>query len=316
MTPHDLPPGVADAIQAYLGQLRGIRGLAEHSYLAFGRDLAKLVNFCESIGITQPAEISASNLRQLLTKLRLEGLSARSLQRWLSSVRGWCRYLRENQLIEVDPTAGLRAPKVEKSLPKTLDTDQSSQFVAVEGTDFLSRRDHAMTELLYSSGLRIGELASLDMADLEPSEAMLRVLGKGNKTRLVPVGRFAMTALTAWFSSRASIAPAGQAMFVSAQGQRLTTRALQKRFVRLSVTQNMEQKVHPHMLRHSCASHLLESSSDLRAVQELLGHSNIGTTQIYTHLDFQHLAKVYDRAHPRAKRQGEIQPLVDKEPKT
>jgi integrase/recombinase XerC len=299
MTP---PNPLAAAVDAYLQQLRAARGLSQHSVLAYGRDLTKLVAFFAAAPVALQ-DLDEPRLRQALRAQRMEGLSPKSLQRLLSSWRGFFTFLRESAQIQHNPVAGLRAPKAEKSLPKTLDVDAACQFVAVAPDSCLHARDAAMLELLYSSGLRIGELAGLHWKDLDEAQGLVRVLGKGAKTRIVPVGSAALNALAHWKTQLETAAPhADGPVFVAANGRALGVRALQKRFHHLSRLQGMPQAVHPHMLRHSCASHLLESSGDLRAVQEVLGHSSIATTQIYTHLDFQHLARVYDQAHPRAGR--------------
>ena len=201
---------------------------------------------------------------------------------------------------------GISAPKAPKTLPKTLDADQAAQFVQVEGDEFINRRDRALVELIYSSGLRLAEVVSLNLADIDWHDALLTVTGKGNKTRILPVGSYALNAIKNWLVERKLYAEEReQALFITQRGGRMSHRAVQVRMQQLSVTQGMDNPVHPHMLRHSFASHMLESSGDLRLVQELLGHANISTTQIYTHLDFQHLAKVYDQAHPRAARKKE-----------
>lgn len=280
------------------------RDLSPHSLLAIKRDLMKLNSLCQAHDAVQLADVSQRFLQRSIGALHRDGLSARSLHRWLSSVRGFCQYWVDVGELALNPSSGLRAPKAPKTLPKVLDTEEAVQFVSLDRQDFLGLRDKAMVELLYSSGLRIGELARLKCSDWLTAEGLLQVLGKGNKTRWVPVGQAAERALQEWLKLRASKGLAGEVLFVGPRGLALTTRALQKRFRVLSTAQGMEKKVHPHMLRHSCASHLLESSGDVRAVQELLGHSSIGTTQIYTHLNFQHLAEVYDKTHPRSKRQG------------
>lgn len=220
----------------------------------------------------------------------------------LSAVRGLYRYLNREGLCDHDPANGLAAPKGERRLPKTLDTDRALQLLegAVDD-DFLARRDQAMLELFYSSGLRLSELTSLDLDQLDLPAGLVQVHGKGSKTRVLPVGRKAREALEKWLALRGISAPQDNAVFVSQQGRRLGPRAIQLR-VQAAGSRELGQNLHPHMLRHSFASHLLESSQDLRAVQEMLGHADIATTQIYTHLDFQHLASVYDSAHPRAKR--------------
>jgi len=211
--------------------------------------------------------------------------------------------MQRESVLKNNVAIGVRAPKSPRKLPKALDADTARVFVEIAGDDFLSVRDRAIVELFYSSGLRLSELLSLNRDSIDFSEALVRVTGKGSKTREVPVGRHAVDAIKRYLQQRGNVAhEAETSLFVSQRGTRLTARGIQARIARLGITQGMDQRVHPHMLRHSFASHLLESSGDLRAVQELLGHANLATTQIYTHLDFQHLAKVYDQAHPRARK--------------
>ncbi|MCF7201441.1 tyrosine recombinase XerC [Pseudomonas oligotrophica] len=289
-------------LDAYLDQLRSVRQLSAHSLDAYRRDLGKLLAFCQREGIDGWGALQGRHLRQLIAELHRHGQASRSLARLLSSVRGFYRFLNDEGLCEHDPASGLSAPKGERRLPRLLDTDRAMQLLdgGVED-DFIARRDQALLELFYSSGLRLSELVGLDLDQLDLAAGLVRVTGKGNKARELPVGRKAREALQAWLPLRALAGPQDGAVFVGRQGRRLGQRAVQLR-VREAGVRELGQHLHPHMLRHSFASHLLESSQDLRAVQELLGHADIGTTQIYTHLDFQHLAKVYDQAHPRAKR--------------
>jgi len=293
---------LATALDAYFEYLRSARQLSAHSLDGYRRDLNKLLAYCEREHIADWRALQGRHLRQLVGELHRQGQSSRSLARLLSSVRGLYRYLNQEGLCEHDPAAGLSAPKGERRLPRLLDTDRAMQLLdgGVED-DFIALRDQAMLELFYSSGLRLSELVGLNLDQLDLAAGMVRVLGKGNKVRELPVGRKAREALQAWLPMRALANPADGAVFIGQQGRRLGARAVQLR-VRQAGVRELGQHLHPHMLRHSFASHLLESSQDLRSVQELLGHADIGTTQIYTHLDFQHLAKVYDQAHPRAKR--------------
>lgn len=278
--------------------------LSNHTLTNYRRDLLKLNTFCQKHSVEHLTDIRPQHIRQALTQLHREGLSGKSLHRWLSALRSFFNYCLREKLCTVNPADSVQAPKVAKSLPRVLDVDQAAQFVTVVGDDFLSLRDRAMLELFYSSGIRLAELTATNLEHLDLTEGLIEVLGKGQKSRLVPVGSQAKQALTLWLDIRKQQALAEcPALFISERGKRLSHRAVQLRMNRLSIKQGMDTPVHPHMLRHSCASHLLESSSDLRFVQEVLGHANISTTQIYTHLDFQHLAKVYDQAHPRAKRQ-------------
>jgi integrase/recombinase XerC len=233
------------------------------------------------------------------------GLSGRSVRRELSAVRGLYAYLIREKVLFVNPALGVGAPKSAKRLPSVLDVDQTGRLMEIEGEDPLAFRDKAILELFYSSGLRLSELSRLNVVDIDWNDRSVAVVGKGSKVRLVPVGRMAMKALNDWLLARQTLLKSEDevALFVGMSGRRLGERAIQLRIDLRSKEQGLDQHVHPHMLRHSFASHLLESSGDLRAVQELLGHADISTTQIYTHLDFQHLVSVYERAHPRSKKQ-------------
>lgn len=292
------------ALSAYLEHLRRERQVSVHTLDGYRRDLGKLQAFCEAEGLNDWAELDTRNLRRLVARLHQQGLSSRSLARLLSATRGLYQYLLREGLCRHDPATGLSPPKRERRLPRTLDADRSAQLLdgAVED-DFIARRDQAMLELFYSSGLRLSELVGLDLDGLDLPAGLVRVRGKGNKVRELPVGSLARQALEQWLPLRKLANPGDGAVFISQQGRRLSPRAVQLR-VRQAGVRELGQHLHPHMLRHSFASHMLESSQDLRAVQELLGHADIATTQIYTHLDFQHLANVYDQAHPRAKRKG------------
>ena len=289
-------------LDAYFEYLRSARQLSGHSLDGYRRDLSKLLAYGERERIADWSGLQGRHIRQLIAELHRQGQSSRSLARLLSSVRGLYRYLNQEGICQHDPAAGLSAPKGERRLPKLLDTDRAMQLLdgGVED-DFIGLRDQAMLELFYSSGLRLSELVGLNLDQLDLPAGLVRVLGKGSKVRELPIGRKACEALRAWLPQRALANPVDGAVFVGQQGRRLGARAVQLR-VRQAGVRELGQHLHPHMLRHSFASHLLESSQDLRSVQELLGHADIGTTQIYTHLDFQHLAKVYDQAHPRAKR--------------
>nr|WP_305080703.1 tyrosine recombinase XerC [Microbulbifer sediminum] len=294
---------MADAIERFLVHLTSVRQLSPHTLSAYRRDLTQLLRQAEEDGIATIGELREMTLRSWLARLHRRGLAPRSLQRWLSAVRSLGDFALRQGWLRANPAAGLRAPKADKKLPRVLDADAAGEFVespsAGTGDERLQLRDRALLELFYSSGLRLSELTGLNWADLDLAGGEVRVTGKGAKTRVLPVGREARSALEAW--RRAAPAAEGDAVFTSLKGRRLGNRAVQARLAYWSRASGAEQRVHPHMLRHSFASHMLESSSDLRAVQELLGHADISTTQIYTHLDFQHLARVYDQAHPRAK---------------
>lgn len=291
-------------LDAYIEHLRRERQVSTHTLDGYRRDLSKVRAFCEAEGLNDWAELDTRNLRRLVARLHQQGLASRSLARLLSATRGLYQYLLREGPCRHDPATGLSPPKRERRLPRTLDADRSAQLLdgAVED-DFIARRDQAMLELFYSSGLRLSELVGLDLDGLDLPAGLVRVRGKGNKVRELPVGSMARQALEHWLPLRKLANPGDGAVFISQQGRRLGPRAVQLR-VRQAGVRELGQHLHPHMLRHSFASHMLESSQDLRAVQELLGHADIATTQIYTHLDFQHLASVYDQAHPRAKRKG------------
>ncbi|WP_299571942.1 tyrosine recombinase XerC [uncultured Shewanella sp.] len=248
--------------------------------------------------------VNRDQLQAVLSKLHRQGLSPRSLSLCLSSLKQFFEFLVREQAIKVNPAKTLNAPKQAKPLPKNMDLDAVTHLLDIDADDPLSKRDKAIMELFYSSGLRLAELASLDINDIDFSQNEVKVMGKGSKQRVVPIGKMAIEAINSWCECRADLAKieAGDALFISQKGTRLSHRSIQLRMKKWGQEQSLSAKVHPHKLRHSFATHMLESSADLRAVQELLGHANLSTTQIYTSLDFQHLAKVYDGAHPRAKK--------------
>jgi integrase/recombinase XerC len=276
----------------------------ERTREAYLRDVGQLARMNAGASL---CALTRSDISRTLARLHGEGLSGVSLRRKLSAWRAFYRFARERDAtVHDDPCAGLRAPKAARRLPSALTPDEAARLVTIEGDEPLAVRDRALFELAYSSGLRLSELASLDVDRLDRATAEVRVLGKGAKERIVPVGSAALAAVDGWLVARAALASREErALFVGARGRRLTPRAIQKRLADWAVKQGLLQHVHPHMLRHSFASHVLQSSGDLRAVQEMLGHASIASTQVYTHLDFQALAKVYDAAHPRArKRRG------------
>lgn len=293
-----------ERLDAYCQHLRSERQVSVHTLDGYRRDLLKLLAFCREEQLTDWNNLDARRLRALIVQLHRKGQSSRSLSRLLSAIRGFYQYLIREGICQHDPANGVSAPKGQKQLPKNLDVDRTTQLLdgAVED-DFIALRDQAMLELFYSSGLRLSELVGLDIVDLDLKDGLISVRGKGNKRRIVPVGSKAREAMERWLPQRA-LAAEDDAVFIGQSGRRLTPRAIQLR-VREAGVRELGQHLHPHMLRHSFASHMLETSRDLRAVQELLGHADIATTQIYTHLDFQHLAQVYDDAHPRAKRKTE-----------
>jgi len=289
-------------LAGFLSQLRQERRLSRHTADAYARDVRALL---ELAGTTPLAELQIHQIRRFVAQLHGRGLGGKSLARLLSAWRGFFKYLARDNGRSRKPCAGVRPPKSPKSLPKALSPDEATRLVSIAGDDKLAVRDRAIFEMFYSSGLRLSELTSLKSGDVNYSDATVRVTGKGNKTRVVPVGSHALKALKAWMMVRDLLVKQGEAaLFVSQNGGAITPRAIQLRLKTWSIKQGLPGNVHPHMLRHSFASHVLQSSGDLRAVQEMLGHSSISTTQVYTHLDFQYLAKVYDQAHPRAKRKG------------
>ena len=298
-----VPATLAGSVERYLGSLRHERQLSPHTASNYGRDLAALVDYCATQGLTAWTQLDTQHLRAFAAREHRRGLAPRSVQRRLSACRGLFRYLLREGDLRADPAGDVQAPKARKRLPTPLDADSMSRLLEFRSDDTLGVRDKAIMELFYSSGLRLSELLGLDLLDVDLRDRTVRVTGKGRKTRIVPVGRHAVEAIRRWLGERTTIAGAGeQALFVGKNGSRLGPRIVQRRIARWASLQGLPEHVHPHMFRHSFASHLLESSQDLRAVQELLGHANISTTQVYTHLDFQHLARIYDAAHPRARR--------------
>ncbi len=291
-------------IERFLQHLKTERRLSPHTLSNYQRDLRGIVAYCDSVEVTHWSSLDAKHVRTYLAARHRKGIGGRSLARALSALRSFLRFLMREGHLQKNVAQGVQAPKAPRKLPEPLDVDEMAQLLSVagDGDDPLIVRDNAMLELMYSAGLRLAELVSLDMGQIDLADGSVEVLGKGNKTRAVPVGRFAREALIVWQRQRAALANEGElALFVSQRGGRLTPRAVQQRFRQRGIQQGIASRVHPHKLRHAFASHLLESSGDLRAVQELLGHADISTTQIYTHLDFQRLAEVYDKAHPRAR---------------
>ena len=304
--------GIQRDINRFLNHLRDERRLSAHTISAYRRDLEKFTDFLTRREITTLRQLVVAQARMFPAQLNQSGLSSRSIQRALSAVRTLYRYLLRESKVAINPFLTARdvghrqavtAPRAERRLPPTLSIEEIAQLVTIDPRTDLDRRDRAILELFYSSGLRLAELSGLDLGDLDLGDAVVRVMGKGAKTRIVPIGGYAREAVLAWLNVRPACArESEQALFVNRSGTRLGARAIQQRVAVWAQRQGLGRRVHPHMLRHSFASHVLESSSDLRAVQELLGHADISTTQVYTHLDFQHLAQVYDNAHPRARR--------------
>jgi len=290
-------------VENFLVYLKNERGLAARTLTAYQRDLSLLLQFLEAEKIREPKQVTQHHIRAFIAQRHRMGLSGKSLQRLLSATRSLFRWMLREGLAEHNPATPVRAPKSPRHLPATLDADSIGQLLDIPCDNPLAFRDKAIMELFYSSGLRLSELASLRWEQLDLPSGMVTVTGKGNRTRMVPVGRMASEALLQWRKNRGAFASFEQPnVFVSQRGTAISTRTIQARIRYWAKRQGIPQNIYPHLLRHSFASHMLESSGDLRAVQELLGHADISTTQIYTHLDFQHLAKVYDKAHPRAKK--------------
>jgi integrase/recombinase XerC len=298
-----------DWVTRFLSHLKLERRMSSHTVSAYGHDLHRLLGFCERREVKRWAALNNFQVRAFAAGEHAAGIGPRSIQRRLSAARTFYEYLMREGHAKNNPALDVRAPKTKKRLPATLDADQMGRLLDFRADDSLSARDKAMMELFYSSGLRLSELQGLDLSAVDLNDRTVRVLGKGSKTRIVPIGRHAVDALRKWLTQRAALmpkdaqiaAPAGP-MFVGRNGRALSVRAVQLRVGIWAKRQGLSMHVHPHMFRHSFATHLLESSGDLRGVQELLGHADISTTQVYTHLDFQHLASVYDAAHPRARR--------------
>ena len=300
------PQSFAEDVDAFLDYLKFEKDYSHNTLAAYRRDLARFTGHAHQ----PPHRITHHHINAFVAHLHSQGLAPRSIQRTLSSVRSFFRFLEERARINGNPAAGVRAPKKRNRLPHTLDADQASRLFDFEARTPRQKRDKAMLELLYGSGLRLSELVGIDLGDLDLAGGFVTVLGKGRKTRQVPLGRHCIAAIRDWLAVHPLSAGDGRVPLFTGRtsargGTRISPRTVQARLKQLGVTQLGSSDLHPHMLRHSFASHLLESSGDLRAVQELLGHSDLGTTQIYTHLDFQHLARVYDAAHPRAEAQPE-----------
>ncbi|MEW5757588.1 MAG: tyrosine recombinase XerC [Pseudomonadota bacterium] len=290
-------------IERFLDHLAHERRMSPLTVKHYRRDLEQLARFCDERTLSHWRNLDAHQARAYVAWRHRAGLSGRSLQRELSAQRTFYHFLMREGAAKLNPLIGIRAPKSQRKLPKTLDVDEVASLLNAPGEEALELRDMAIMELMYSSGLRLAELIGLRLVELNLSDATVEVTGKGNKKRVVPIGRQAIAALQRWLTVRAQWAALDQqAVFITRQGKPISARAVQQRMRAWGIKRGLDARVHPHRLRHSFASHLLESSGDLRAVQELLGHADISTTQVYTHLDFQHLAQVYDKAHPRARR--------------
>jgi integrase/recombinase XerC len=292
-----------DWIDRFIKHLEFERRLSPQTCKNYRHDLDSLLVFRESSGVHSWDKMDSEHFRAFSASCYRKGLSARSIQRRLSACRTFFRYLIREKHVDKHPVTDVSAPKGKKRLPGNLDADRMARLLEIPGKGPLVDRDRAILELLYSSGLRLSELTGLNCGDVDMRDRTVRVTGKGNKDRIVPVGRKALQALSVWDLSRVQLAAADEcALFVSNRGTRISPRSVQARVSHWARKQGIDTHVYPHLFRHSFASHLLESSHDLRGVQELLGHANISTTQVYTHLDFQHLAQIYDQTHPRARK--------------
>ncbi|HEX4647774.1 MAG TPA: tyrosine recombinase XerC [Steroidobacteraceae bacterium] len=319
-----MTPAALEWVDRFRRYLLTERRLSAHTERGYTRDLAALITHCDASGVRDWSALDTQHVRLFAARSHAAGLAPRSIRRRLSAVRSFYEFLLREarsgaargatgagaardsaRRIRANPAYDVRAPKASRRLPTTLDPDQMARLLEIPAGDALSTRDRAIMELLYSSGLRLAELVSLDIARLDLRDRQVEVLGKGSKERIVPVGRAAVRSLKAWLKERAALARPGEtAVFVGRSGRRLGARAVQARVAYWARRQGLGMHVHPHLFRHSFASHLLESSGQLRGVQELLGHADISSTQIYTHLDFQYLARIYDATHPRARRRA------------
>lgn len=291
-----------NALQKYWTYLKIERQVSPHTLSNYQRQLVRIVEILQHAGIQQWQQVTPSVVRFAIAQSHKDGLHEKSLALCLSALRRFLSYLVQLGELKVNPATGISAPKQAKHLPKNIDTEQVQQLLANDSKEPIDIRDRAIIELLYSSGLRLSELQGLNLNSINIRVREVRVIGKGNKERVVPLGRYASHAIQQWLKVRLLFNPKDEALFVSQLGNRMSHRAIQMRLETWGIRQGLNSHLNPHKLRHSFATHMLEASSDLRAVQELLGHSNLSTTQIYTHLNFQHLAEVYDSAHPRAKR--------------
>lgn len=289
-------------IEQFINHLEFERRLSALTCKNYRRDLVALDTWCDEVGVRAWNDLDGEHFRSWSAACFRRGLGSKSIQRRLSASRTFFRYLLREKHVKTNPVQSVSAPKAPKRLPGNLDADRMARLLDIQGEGPLVDRDRAILELLYSSGLRLAELTDLDLGDVDLNDATVRVTGKGNKDRIVPVGKHARDAVRQWSISRVQLAGQDEtALFVSSRGSRISRRTVQARVKHWAKKQGIDTRVYPHLFRHSFATHLLESSHDLRGVQELLGHANISTTQVYTHLDFQHLAQIYDQTHPRAK---------------
>ncbi len=292
---------ILNDINEYLVFVSQVKNLSENTTKSYERDLKKLYLFLEKLNITNYSDIKEEICSAWIGDLYSQNNKPKSIQRHLSSAKGFFRFLKKNNLISSSPFELVTAPKSSNTLPDVLSPEDVEQLLNFKPSNTIEIRDMAIVELLYSSGLRVSETVNINISDFEENMSFLRVIGKGSKTRLVPMGRFAINAINNWLNEREKISNNTDALFLNSKGSRLSVRSIQLRLKKMAIKQGLPP-VHPHMLRHSFATHMLESSGDLRTIQEFLGHSSLSTTQIYTKLDYQHLAKIYDKSHPRAKK--------------
>ena len=288
-------------VEEYISYIADVKNLSKNTTNSYKRDLNKFANFVIGLEITNYSSINDEICSAWIGDLFSDGINPRSIQRHLSSAKGFFEYLKKNGLVNTSPFDLISAPKTPSNLPDVLSPEDVEQLLNFKPSSLIEVRDMAIVELIYSSGLRVSEAIDIDITDFEEDMSFLRVIGKGSKTRLVPLGKFAINAIKNWLTEREKIVNNTDALFLNSKGTRLSVRSVQIRLKKMALKQGLPP-IYPHMLRHSFATHMLESSGDLRTIQELLGHSSLSTTQIYTKLDYQHLAKIYDQAHPRAKK--------------
>ena len=288
-------------VEEYISYIADVKNLSKNTTNSYKRDLNKFANFVIGLEITNYSSINDEICSAWIGDLFSDGINPRSIQRHLSSAKGFFKYLKKNGLVNTSPFDLISAPKTPSNLPDVLSPEDVEQLLNFKPSSLVEVRDMAIVELIYSSGLRVSEAIDINIADFEEDMSFLRVIGKGSKTRLVPLGKFAINAIKNWLIEREKIVNNTDALFLNSKGTRLSVRSVQIRLKKMALKQGLPP-IYPHMLRHSFATHMLESSGDLRTIQELLGHSSLSTTQIYTKLDYQHLAKIYDQAHPRAKK--------------
>ena len=292
---------VTNDINEYINFISQVKNLSNNTAKSYLRDLKKFSDFVERLNISKYSEITDDICSAWIGDLFTKNINPRSIQRHISSAKGFFKFLKKNNVVNSSPFELITAPKTPNNLPEVLSPEDVEQLLKFKPTSVIEIRDLAIIELIYSSGLRVSETININLNDFEEDMSFLRILGKGAKTRLVPVGKYAKSAINAWLIERNKIINSTDALFLNLRGKRISIRSVQLRLRKMALKQGLAP-IHPHMLRHSFATHMLESSGDLRTIQELLGHSSLSTTQIYTKLDYQHLVKIYDQSHPRAKK--------------